>query len=328
MKDVNKIEMLLLKRLSGDSTPKENVMIDCWIGADGKNGERFSELKKLYDDAEWTKNDGSFNPDRSWERIGKRIQRSKSFKLRPLLRLAASVALLIAVGLSGLFLLRNEEAGLSDQIFSTDIGEQSRIVLADGTQVFLNVESELHYPEKFSDGVREVTLEGEAYFDVAHDSENPFIVHIGNASIKVLGTSFIASSYHNDQMISTTLIRGSVVVIRGQQVVQLSPNEKLCMSKTGDYQKMGSADISAESAWKEGLIVFNNTRFSEIAKRLERYYEYEFLYHPELAQRSFTGTFTRDDDIGFILDLFMMSEPIEYNIKDHTVYIREKVLLE
>ena len=120
MKDVNKIEMLLLQRLSGDSTPEENVLIDCWIGADEKNGERFSELKKLYDNAEWTKNDGSFNPDRSWTRIRQRIQRSKSYKLRPLLRLAASVALLIAVGLSALFLLRNEKAGLSDQIFSTD----------------------------------------------------------------------------------------------------------------------------------------------------------------------------------------------------------------
>lgn len=213
----------------------------------------------------------------------------------------------------------------------TPKGVQRHITLDDGTQVWLNANSVLKYPKDFSEKKnREVFLDGEAFFDVSENKEKPFIVRTSDLAIKVLGTAFNVRSYANDPVVETTLVRGKVSIASPAEDslhhVTLLPNQQALFSK--DSKKIALEEtVNTEdyTAWKNGLMVFDNKPFSYIKETLERWYDVSITMEDE---KSLSCTFSakfKDKTLQEVLDIFKNTESINYWIDGDQVFINGRL---
>ena len=155
-------------------------------------------------------------------------------------------------------------------------GQKSTILLSDGSRVLLNSGSKLKYPEKFADHNRELTLEGEGFFQVTGNGQKPFIVRSGKLVTTVLGTSFNIKAYPEDPKIEVAVAAGKVEVRSAEndsiQPHLLTPNTIATYNPAVNQIKVDSLDIREFIAWKEGVVKFDGVRFNEVAKTLEKWY--------------------------------------------------------
>ncbi|WP_080905109.1 FecR family protein [Parabacteroides sp. Marseille-P3160] len=181
-------------------------------------------------------------------------------------------------------------------------GQRARITLPDGTTVWLNANSSLSYPSVF-EKERKVTLTGEAYFDVAKDKENPFIVSTQSINIKALGTQFNVYSYPDAPYVSTTLISGSVQVYCPQKETEsilLKPNQQLFHE--GKKFNVTNIRDKDDLLWKEGIYNFKSASLRQIIKKLELYYDVKIIVKdPEIFSYIYTGKFRQRDGVLEIL---------------------------
>lgn len=203
---------------------------------------------------------------------------------------------------------------------STRYGSKTKLVLPDGTQVWLNSGSKLTYDKTYGNKIREVILSGEAYFDVVKNAEKPFIIHANQVNITVLGTAFNVKSYPGDKTTETSLVRGSVEVslnYRPSEKFILKPNQKLVVlnEKTETkapvkqtvqqqpepqvtfshltYQKKDSAII--ETSWVDNKLIFDDESFSDLAIKMERWYGVSIEFNDaKIEQLRFTGIFENE----------------------------------
>lgn len=162
-------------------------------------------------------------------------------------------------------------------------GKTSEIILPDGTHVYLNAGSRLIYPDFFADKNREVFLTGEAFFDVTHNEQHPFVVQTTDIRVKVLGTQFNVSAYPSDNIIETVLAEGKVRLEQNNtgmfsQTTELAPGQLAAFNKTERTAQLKEVDIDNYILWKEGLLKFESTDFSRVVKKLERYFNIHFRY--------------------------------------------------
>lgn len=193
---------------------------------------------------------------------------------------------------SGSLAYRGEPAEVTYNILSTPNGGQYHIVLPDGSNVWLNAASSIKFPTVFNNSIREVTMTGEAYYEVSHNPAAPFIVKTGNVSVKVLGTHFNINAYKDEPEISTTLIQGSVRVSNGKQTQPLIPGYKA--SVRGSDISIEPADVEKETAWKYGIFDFNGVSVDEMMRQLSKWYDVEVIYEGEVPKRKFAGQIGRD----------------------------------
>jgi len=184
------------------------------------------------------------------------------------------------VSTSGDSLVYNAGAARIAQIkmdtLETPRGKSFQLLLADGTKVWLNAASRLVFPAAFNGTLREVFLEGEGYFEVTHKTEQPFIVHTGNATTTVLGTSFNVSAY--GASVVTTLSTGKIKVAAGQQALVLQPDEQSTFNgQDGSLQKK-MVDTRDFLAWVKGDLYFDAVSLKSITESLSRYYDYDFIF--------------------------------------------------
>lgn len=156
---------------------------------------------------------------------------------------------------------------------STPRGKNFKIVLEDGTEVWLNAESKLHYPTRFTGKERRVELEGEAFFHVAKDASHPFIVKSGTAETRVLGTQFNFRAYPHEAR-HVTLVTGSVIVSDSnkENEIQLSPGQDVPLDENDKLLIPRHIDISEYTAWKDDLFCFRETKLIDIMKSIGRWY--------------------------------------------------------
>jgi transmembrane sensor len=205
-------------------------------------------------------------------------------------------------------------------------GKRSRILLEDGTQVWVNAGSKLEYDDNFLDGAtREVTLEGEAYFDVTPDKSRPFIVHIQGVEIKVLGTSFNVKGYVGESQVEATLVHGKISIAgRGDQDhVTLAANQRAVFLK--EKKKLlveNNVETDTYTAWRKGVLVFEDQPLYEILPILER--TFNVTIHTE-GNASLDCRFTakiNNKSLQEVLELFKTSDTIGYTIADNEVFIK------
>ena len=180
------------------------------------------------------------------------------------------------------------------------------MTLADGTRVWLNSESELHFPLQFGGEQRIVQLTGEAYFEVAKDAARPFIVKTSHYNIEVLGTRFNVADYDNDMSVHTTLVEGKVAV-SGPGVRQriLQPNEQFVLDKNTGKQEIKTVDVSYIVAWKDAGFRFRDVRLEDIMHAIERWYDVTVFYeNQEVKDYRFGFNVGRDESIDPILRIF------------------------
>ena len=190
---------------------------------------------------------------------------------------------------------------------STPRGGQYRLLLPDGTEVWLNAASSIRYPASFAGNERRVTITGEAYFDVAKNKSKPFFVDIdGKASLEVLGTSFNINAYSDEPVINTALLEGAVRVKaltspqkRSQSDkaepsnIVLRPGQQASIDKSG-IMKVDLAERNIVMAWREGVFRYNYTDFDVVLRQLSRWYDIDVQYEKGIPDQKFTGEIRRD----------------------------------
>ena len=205
-------------------------------------------------------------------------------------------------------------------------GKTSEVLLPDGTRVFLNAGSRLIYPENFSGKTREVFLVGEAYFDVKHDLNHPFIVQLNDLRVKVLGTRFNISAYSADNIIETVLAEGKVSMEKNNaglfdKVTELVPGQLASFDRTIQSINLKSVDANNYILWTKGLFQFESTDLSRITKRLERYYNIRFEYKdPLLGGLRISGKMELKDDKDEICDRIARAASVRIMKKGDNLY--------
>lgn len=203
---------------------------------------------------------------------------------------------------------------------STVKGQQYRVILPDGSKVWLNAASSITYPANFANlKNRMVQLSGEAYFEVAKDKSHPFIVKTDRQQVEVLGTHFNVNSYGDEGAIRTTLLEGSVKVLsdKGQKV--LLPGQQSQLAK--NTLKVSSADVHETVAWKNGDFIFNNEEFSRILRQLSRWYNVEIIDNGNHSELHLSGTISRSKNMSTVLKALEVTGKVKFKIEGKTVVV-------
>ncbi len=192
---------------------------------------------------------------------------------------------------------KTPEAGFNTIV--TPKGGKYCVVLSDGTKVWLNAASSIRFPAGFENGVREVVLTGEAFFEVTKSCGKPFHVRAGNISVEVLGTKFNINAYREEGRISTTLVQGKIRVSKpadgsSSQGLLLKPGRQANLADNGTLTVDQSPHIDEVLAWKNGVFNFVNTPVPEILREIARWYDLEIIYDGGTPDKRLTGTFSRN----------------------------------
>ncbi len=179
------------------------------------------------------------------------------------------------------------------------------LVLADGTKVWLNSLSSLTYPTSFPGRERRVSIKGEAYFEIAKNPKQPFIVDVeGGQAIEVLGTSFNVNAYTNEEQISTTLLEGAVRVKAGDQQQMLLPGQEAQYSLSRKALKVRKiADANDAISWKNGFFVCSGKDLKAILRQVTRWYDIEVVYQGNIKPEAFEGTISRNMNLSELLSM-------------------------
>jgi transmembrane sensor len=203
-------------------------------------------------------------------------------------------------------------------------GKYTRLELGDGTKVWINAGSKLSYPVPFASSKREVTLEGEAYFEVSHNADRPFVVHVKAVDISVLGTGFGISTFGNQ--VSTALEHGKVRLDAGGQSLVLLPGELGAYKEESKSLTKSEADLRLYTAWKDLDIYFSGNTLEEITSRLAREYNVTFVFEKEkLKNLHFTIDMPKQAELGKILNnIKFSSDEVDFVLKGNEVSVRQR----
>ncbi|KAA9038661.1 DUF4974 domain-containing protein [Ginsengibacter hankyongi] len=215
----------------------------------------------------------------------------------------------------------NPEEAVVYNTLSTPRGGQYQVVLSDGTRVWLNATSSLHFPSAFIGNQRVVELTGEAYFEVAKNKKKPFLVNVGDMQVKVLGTHFNINAYPDEDAIKTSLLEGSVKVTRAAASGILKPGEQAIL-KNGDGQvEIREANMDEVIAWKNGLFQFDGADIRTIMREIGRWYNVEIIYSGTVPQRQFEGKISRDAQLTDVLQILELNN-VKFSIVGNKIIVQ------
>lgn len=207
-------------------------------------------------------------------------------------------------------------------------GGEYIMTLEDGTVVYLNSESKIEYPVQFTGKLREVKLEGEAYFKVAPHESRPFIVKTKHIDIKVLGTEFNVKAYADEKWVQTTLVQGGVTILTGADRMEqhrLQPDQQAEWSIEKERLEVKQVDVAPFIAWKEGQFIFKGNRLEEIMTVLKRWYDFTVIYQEEwMRDIEFAGKINRSGSIEPILDVIRSTHKLNVDVKGKTIMFSAK----
>ncbi|WP_276482683.1 FecR family protein [Paraflavitalea pollutisoli] len=206
-------------------------------------------------------------------------------------------------------------------------GVKSTIVLSDGSKVWLNADSKVQYPALFTGNSREIYLNGEAFFDIVRNPAKPFIIHLSNGTVRVLGTSFNIKAYDNQPVVETSVATGKVAFIprlknnRPGDTVFVVPNNKV-VYRLNLEEVTTAATVSADDkAWTEGKLIFRSQSFEEIAIELERNFGKRIVFDNDtVKQYRLTGSF-QNNTLVEILEYLSITKTFSYSVSDEAIVI-------
>lgn len=226
--------------------------------------------------------------------------------------------------------VRGRKSEVAYNTISTPKGGRHKIVLADGSVVWLNAASSLRYPTRFAGNKRVVELTGEGYFEVekqAAPGKRPFIVKVKGMQVEVLGTHFTINSYTDEPVIKTTLLEGSVKVLKGGQSVVLQPGQQAAVSPQSPTSlpiPVQSVDTEAAIAWKNDLFIYNNAPITTIMGELVRHYNVEVVYAGNLPADKFNIMgIPQHVPISRILKTLELTGKVRFDIEGRRITVRK-----
>ena len=201
-------------------------------------------------------------------------------------------------------------------------GGEFFVCLSDGTKVWLNADSELKYPVQFVGETREVSVKGEAYFEVTKQEGKPFIVKTSLGNITVLGTQFNVSIYPGKETLETTLVEGKVScnLPDGENAI-LKPNQQLLIAKDGKYS-VKTVNTKYYTCWKDGNFLFEEMRLEDILEQLSRWYDIHIFYsNEEVKDLHFSGDLSRFKNIDTFIEMFKKSSDVKLTLQGKTLTV-------
>lgn len=286
---------VLYRYFNGTATRDEEEQVRQYIEASENNWKSYLDERKLFDAILLNTPAPGSMP----------ATMPKRFSLRTFVRESAKMAamLLLAFGLS-FWLLNGFGTGSEESaptVIRTQYGQMANVTLPDGSKVWLNSNTRLSYTAAFNTDKREIDMDGEAYFEVAHNADKPFIVHAPNHErVRVWGTKFNIEAYSGTGCFETSLMEGSVEICAGEKSLFIAPHQKAVW--TGKELKVEQITDFDAYRWREGLICFRNTALSEILKEFEKYYDVKIdLQNRNMANPQLTVKFRLSDGVEYAL---------------------------
>ncbi|MDQ6480130.1 FecR domain-containing protein [Dyadobacter sp. LHD-138] len=209
---------------------------------------------------------------------------------------------------------------ISYNTIRTPAGGQYHVVLPDGSKVWLNSESSLHFPTAFSGSERTVNLTGEGYFEITKNTHMPFVVQAPKTRVEVLGTHFNVMAYANEGASKTTLLEGSVKVGNGISNKIIVPGQQVMM---GDRIQVRNVDTDEAVAWKNGYFQFQSENLSSILRQLKRWYDVEVEDEQLIPDKHFTAVISRNNSLSQVLRILEMSGELKFEIEGKKISIQE-----
>lgn len=203
---------------------------------------------------------------------------------------------------------------------STPTRGQYKLMLPDGTEVWLNAASSITYPVAFAGSERNVSITGEVYFEVKKNAAKPFKVKVKEQVIEVLGTHFNVNAYDNEDAIKTTLAEGAVKVGSGNNFMILQPGQQARNEKSGQLKLIAEPDMEETFAWKNGLFRFNGAGIETIMKQAARWYGVEVVYKDKIDE-AFVAEIPRNVNLSKLLELLELTKQVHFNVEGKTVIV-------
>ena len=251
--------------------------------------------------------------------------KAKKIKLIKVMKVAA---IIIAISSTSFYFYQNIVSKRLETVFYTTIkssaSQRKKVVLIDGTTVWLNAKSEISFNNHYNEKRREVTLVGEAFFDVTKNKKVPFIVSSAGVTTKVLGTSFNIEAYPEDDNVTVALLTGKLWIKApdGNSEI-LVPNRSISFNKQ-EYRLREMVSVSSENyaAWKDGKIIFNNISLATATKKLERIFNVSInIKEDKLSQTKINGNFTTSQQPTEVLEVLCRLVGARYKVDNHQISI-------
>lgn len=208
---------------------------------------------------------------------------------------------------------------------TTPRGGQYQVRLPDGSNVWLNAESSIRFPVAFSGSTREVSITGEAYFEVAHIPQKPFRVSAKGQVVEVLGTHFNINAYDDEPVMKTTLLEGSVNVFKGNIKRLLKPGQQAIINEDSDNINVKSVSTDEAVAWKNAYFYFDNESLQSILREIARWYNVEIQYkYGQPISEQFGGSINRFNNVSEVLKLLEMTGNVHFEIQGRTIIVYPK----
>jgi len=368
MDQFSKMDEILIKYITGSATIEERDMARKWINENHNNQKYFDELKEYYQVSMLVKTPSGYKIEEGWSRVKSGYYKKKFLAeqkkvmmfRKKTIRITSLAAAIIFIALILSTLLYNNSGGkhiLSqnpDNEIVVPLGAKSQIILSDGTKVWLNAGSKLRFPVNFLSDIREVYLEGEAFFDVSKNMKKLFVVKTSGINVKVYGTQFNIKSYPEENQIQTTLVKGVVTIEQAdgkpaKKIIYLKPNETATYYKSSsnidiiDREDVSLKKIKVENpaekiiiapktdvlpiiSWKDNRWVIDGEELKSLAIKLERRYNVKITFENEnLKYYKFSGTLT-NETFEQVLKVMQLSAPILFSIDGNNVVFKEDPL--
>lgn len=306
---------LIIAHLKNEATKEEEALFQNWL-YEGGNSDLFIEIETLWNEIQLEASVYDPDIDHYWEIMQKRIDEGKVIKKRipvkeKLLAIAAAASIILAIGMTFLFLNKG-----SEELHSySAINGKSKIILPDNSTIWVNSGSTISYYGAFADN-RQVNLTGEAAFNVVKDERHPFIVSVSGVKVKVYGTFFNVSSYDDDENITVALKEGSVSVLIKDNESFLKPGEMATINKRDMSLIINKANINLEFFWANESVYFKAKPLGYICEYLEKWYNVKIEVDPEIAQNQFYTFTIKDDSLEQILRIMSKINPIRYTFDE------------
>ncbi|HEY4788673.1 MAG TPA: FecR domain-containing protein [Bacteroidales bacterium] len=297
---------LITKYLGRELDEKEKEEFMQWKSASDKNDKEVSNAERIWD-LSYSKGSEVFNTDSAWTKMENRIHVPSIGKVAKerrlttqIMRIAASFLILVTIGIAAYWFVGKRDYV---KIIAENHKILTPIILPDGTKVYLNKGASLKYPKVFDKAFRDVELTGEAFFEVTHNENQPFVIQTPRAKVKVLGTSFNVAAYQNSDSVQVVVETGTV---------ELSPktgNEKIRLTKgnTGVYYandhkllKSAESDVNTTS-WKTNIIIFKNVDLLYVTKVLSRVFSQSFSFENDKLKKCRVNSDFKDANLDNII---------------------------
>ncbi|MGV8139653.1 MAG: FecR family protein [Mangrovibacterium sp.] len=302
--------------LKGSLSKSEELKLVDWINSSQTN---YLEFKKFITENQFSQSH-SEETILAWQRLKAKIslypsQRKKTITMIPRwLKIAAIVVISLSSGfLVNQIIQKNYyTTGVQNEIIVPN-GEKTQLILSDGTKVYLNAGTHLKYPTVFSRKKREITLTGEAFFDVAKDKSNPFVIKTLRFDVKVTGTSFNLKTYQEDLENCLTLYSGEVIIADANGEYKIRPGEKYSFNTHTQEANITITGLQQSVLWRKGVIVIEDMNLDEIRKILEREFDVQIKIADEKFKKiRYTGQFKPHETLEEILAMIGETSPVKF----------------